>query len=892
AILARLITKEETPAKSPWWLTLLRLLLAAFVIFAMSGPVLNPEEARLQGDGPVVVVMDNGWASGRDWDDRKQAARTLIEEAGESGRSVVLLLTAGLQAESFNAVAADTALAVLEGVDSLPQKPDHARAASVLRQIILEDGPGSVVFLADGLDRPGSEELVSAISAVDGQHIVQLPGNENLSIIDQVRNDPDALIGSIVRLPDSSSSLVEVTAFDNKGLTIARNRVDLPANETRTEFRFSEPVELRNQIVRITVEDARNAGAVQLLDESYRRRLVGLISGETADLAQPLLSPLYYIGKALSPFSDVREAGDANVAAAVPDLIGQGVSALVLADIGNLPEEASDALGAWVENGGMLIRFAGPRLAAASDDDLLPVRLRRGDRNLGGALSWETPKPVAPFENGSPFFGLEPPSEVVVERQVLALQDIELQQRTWAILEDGTPLVTAAKRGAGWIVLFHVSSDAAWSNLPISGTFVEMLRRVVNQSRSTGANSGSTEDIRLPPLSLLNGQGAFVPPGPEAAPLVLSEGVVPTVKAENPPGLYGTEDGFTALNLFTGGETLVRLDETSFGEAEIVNGYGIQEAFRLKPWLLAAAAVLLLLDCLAVLWISGSLRPLRGLARGAGAVLIITSLALVSADTASAQGETVDEEGNDFSSTLATRLAYVMTGVSEIDAISEAGLTGLTRYISSRTALEPAAPIGLDLSQDELAFYPLIYWPISVDAELPDAATMARVDAFMKQGGSILFDTRDQISGILGGTASSPEAQRLQIILSGLDIPPLEPVPPDHVLTKAFYLLSSFPGRFAGGDLWVEAIGEDEGEADRPARSGDGVSSILITSNDMAGAWAVDELLRPMFATIPPDPSQREMSFRTGVNLIMYAMTGNYKADQVHIPALLERLGQ
>ena len=112
------------------------------------------------------------------------------------------------------------------------------------------------------------------------------------------------------------------------------------------------------------------------------------------------------------------------------------------------------------------------------------------------------------------------------------------------------------------------------------------------------------------------------------------------------------------------------------------------------------------------------------------------------------------------------------------------------------------------------------------------------------------------------------------------------------MLTKAFYLLSSFPGRFAGGDLWVEAIGEDDGEVDRPARSGDGVSSILITSNDMAGAWAVDELLRPMFATIPPDPSQREMSFRTGVNLIMYAMTGNYKADQVHIPALLERLGQ
>jgi hypothetical protein len=241
---------------------------------------------------------------------------------------------------------------------------------------------------------------------------------------------------------------------------------------------------------------------------------------------------------------------------------------------------------------------------------------------------------------------------------------------------------------------------------------------------------------------------------------------------------------------------------------------------------------------------------------------------------------------------LATRLAFVRTGVREVDEISEAGLRGLTRYIASRTALEPAEPIGLDLSQDELAFYPLIYWPISVEANLPDPDTMARVDAFMKQGGSILFDTRDQLSSVLGGTASSPEAQRLQLILSGLDIPPLEPVPPDHVLTKAFYLLSSFPGRFAGGDLWVETIGGEEGDNGRPARAGDGVSSIMITGNDMAAAWAVDSELRPMFATVPPDPAQREMSFRTGVNLVMYAMTGNYKADQVHIPALLERLGQ
>jgi hypothetical protein len=248
----------------------------------------------------------------------------------------------------------------------------------------------------------------------------------------------------------------------------------------------------------------------------------------------------------------------------------------------------------------------------------------------------------------------------------------------------------------------------------------------------------------------------------------------------------------------------------------------------------------------------------------------------------------------DFSGALITRLAYVVTGDGDVDAISRAGLFGLSQFIGGRTALEPGEPAAVDIAKDELAFYPLLYWPIVAEGALPDQATMARIDAYMKQGGTILFDTRDQLGGVLGGTASSPEAMRLQAILAELDIPPLEPAPPDHVITKSFYLLSSCPGRYSGGDMWVEALppASEAEMTEKPARAGDGVSSILVTGNDLAGAWAVDESLRPMFPTVPPDPVQREVAYRVGVNIAMYVLTGNYKADQVHIPALLERLGQ
>jgi hypothetical protein len=235
----------------------------------------------------------------------------------------------------------------------------------------------------------------------------------------------------------------------------------------------------------------------------------------------------------------------------------------------------------------------------------------------------------------------------------------------------------------------------------------------------------------------------------------------------------------------------------------------------------------------------------------------------------------------------------VITGVSDTDEISKAGLKGLSMFLADRTALEPGDPIGLDLDKDHLAFYPLIYWPIDPSAPMPSQKAIARIDTYMKEGGTVLFDTQDEETSNVGfARSSTPADQRLRQILSGLNIPPLEPVPPDHVLTKSFYLMNDFPGRYDGSPLWVQASLDSERHADRPVRTGDGVTPIMITANDFAGAWAVDGSGAPLLPTVPADPVQRLHAFRAGVNIVMYMLTGNYKSDQVHVPALLERLGQ
>ena len=187
----------------------------------------------------------------------------------------------------------------------------------------------------------------------------------------------------------------------------------------------------------------------------------------------------------------------------------------------------------------------------------------------------------------------------------------------------------------------------------------------------------------------------------------------------------------------------------------------------------------------------------------------------------------------------------------------------------------------------------LIYWPMVAGTTRPSREALEQIDAYMKNGGTVLFDTRDAIEGGSGSGTVSPNTQALRTILSSLDIPELEAVPRDHVLTKTFFLLRDFPGRFTSGQLWVEALpAADEDETNRPARASDGVSSIIITSNDFAGAWAMRSDGQPMLPLMPGEPRQREFAFRAGVNIVIYTLTGNYKADQVHVPALLERLGQ
>jgi hypothetical protein len=776
-----------------------------------------------------------------------------------------------------------------------PHAVERADALPAIGRFLGATPDIELVWLTDGVDLGGGGEFVAALGRLVEQRpmtVVEggIAGARALSSAD---NAAGALTVKVLRANGGATETGTVRALDLKGLPLGDAAFSFKDGERETEAELTLPVEIRNDIARLEIAAERSAGAVALLDKRWRRRSIGVITGSSSDTAQPLLASTYYLTRALGPFADVRLADRGSPAQAVSQFIEQRLPMLILADVGNVAE-AREQLTRWVEEGGVLVRFAGPRLAAA-DDDLVPVKLRRGGRVLGGSLSWEQPQQLNAFTRESPFFGMTVPTDVTVSRQVLAEPDATLTERTWATLADGTPLVTAQRRGKGLVVLFHVTADTRWSDLPLSGTFVEMLKRIVSLAGSVTAADGSAASGRaarevLPPTRVLDGFGIFGPPPPTARPVPTSFGGRATF--DHPPGFYGPPEGLLAVNALAPADRLAPLDVSALNARR--EAYRMSEPEDLRGPILLAALALLALDALVIFLLSGGVRQLLRRRPAVATALAVGILGSVLLGSPQVFAQSNDEQA--LKATLETRLAYVITGDAEVDRISKAGLQGLTLFLAQRTALEAGEPVGLDPARDELAFYPLIYWPIVPSAPKPTREALEHIDAYMKQGGTVLFDTRDAVEAPpgAGGDTRGPGMQALRAILSSLDIPELEPVRRDHVLTKTFYLLKDFPGRFSSGQLWVEALtaaNEDE-PASRPARAGDGVSSIIISSNDLAGAWAMRQDGQAMLPLVSAEPRQREFAFRAGVNIVMYTLTGNYKADQVHVPALLERLGQ
>lgn len=862
-LLTELVTKKETPKKTPWWLLLLRIAILFFVILAISDPRINAVKKAETGN-PILIVVDNGWTNAQNWKNVKDFLRqTAAEMQGTQNTAYLIGSVALLSSDIPEPLTAELLKRKVNGYAPLPFFPDHFKTAQWLDDAFKQDQRAfDVKWISDGLNYHGTDLLFDRLRKFGKISLFVDTQTERSAIR---KTDIDRF--QIIAFGQPKSTTATVQALARDGRELARKSLVLDDKTRYTELEFDLPLALKNEISMIRLENVASAGAVYLADARSRRPLIGLISDQSIE-QQSLLSADFYVRKALEPFANF-------ISNSLDELIKSDMNVLILNDVGRMRQSDTERLTQWVQNGGVLIRFAGHNLAKAAQDGslpLLPIDLRGGDRTFGGTLSWDTPQPIGAFAASGPFSTLTIPDDVSVKKQVLARPGGTTTERTWASLEDGTPLVTGTALGDGLVMLFHVSSTPDWSDLPLSNSFVEMLRKITRLANRKIDPAAAERVAVLAPFSILDGFGEMKPPPPTL------DGIdTTTLNDQQPirvtPGFYGPADTPFAINAVNMSDKFEPLSIAGI-KAEPLIG---RPPALLAPFLILAAFILFVVDgfCSFKLHHPGATKTVTSTA-----MLVATLFVMQGFDKLLAQPLDNDISAETVEAALTTRLAYVKTGDRAVDRISALGLGSLSRQLSKRTAIEPAPPAGINIETGDLSVYPLLYWPLTADGTVISDAALSNLESFMRQGGLVIFDTRDDERAVPG--VDTQERMALQKILRNINPPPIEPLSENHVLKRSFYLLDDLQGRFNSNPVWVES----------EATTNDAVTSVIIGGRDWAGAWARDANERPIYPMSRGGERSRELSLRGGINIVMVALTGNYKSDQVHTPILLKRLGK
>lgn len=843
ALLPALDDAPPPRRQPPPWLLLLRLLLLACLILALAAPVWNPARPRA-GQGPLLIVLDNGWTAAPVFGALRQAALVAVEAAGQAQRPVQLVLTApppggwpGGGAIAGKPQPAAAVRGLIEAAQPQPWASDRAGLAGRLPAIRTE-----TLWLTDGIGDGGEGVLASALLRRGPVRAASVDWAGPMAFR-KVEATNGGWIVEIIAPPAGMARQVLVSARDGAGRELGAVPVVLDAGAQAASARLEFAPQQRMQATALQIGDGGSAGAVYLLDATQRRPLIGLVGGDE-EAREILRAPDYFVRRALEPYAALRE-DDPRA------LIEAQAGLMFLMDV--VPDRATGrAILDWVGRGGVAVSFAGPRIAR-SGTPLEAAPLASGARSMGGALTWDAPQRLRPFPEGSPFHGLTVPDEVRVLRQVLP--DPAARPRggapvqVWSRLADGTPLITARQQGAGLVVLVHTSPEAQWSTLPYSGLFVDLLRRLVPLASAPALQRSARTDALWRADDVLDGFGELHPVSGPVAPLRIGQA---RVGPRSPPGLYRAADETRALNLANvrGPIGLTsRLSPMERLPHQVMAASPQDKAGRpLATWLWGAALLLLALDSALLAWrlVPGRWRLPAIRKPAATAMLVLLALTVIVPMRARAQSVAADD----------VQLGYV-AAQGPRDRLARDGLRALSSVLDMRTAVRPGAPVAVEPGRGGLGRLSLLYWRVGADTRVPGDAAVASLRDFLARGGLLVIDT---------GTPGEVDSSALRTLLAPLDLPPLVPLKPGHVLTRSFYLVEPA----AGVDLWVEK--GTEGDSGR-------VSGVVIGPGDWAAAWAGEG----SFGLV------RERALRFGINLVMYALTGTYKADQVHDAALLRR---
>ena len=349
-----------------------------------------------------MILLDDGWSAASSWDLRMKAADELIANADNDRRGVALVPLSE-PTRDVTLMPGGTARVALRQLSPKPYSIERVETLPVIERFLKATGDCEIAWLTDGVDTGRGSEFLQGLSKTIGDRALTIyEGGTPPSLALAGAENAAAKMTVKVLRADGGLAAGIVRALDQKGSPIGEARFAFAQHARETEAAFDLPVELRNDIVAARnlgrTLRGRSATARQALAPPRGRRRQRIERRHRAAAAGPdILSDA-------RAFAVRRRAARRQAAPpqqVITQFLDQKLPMIVLADVGTLSPEIRERLSAWIEQGGVLVRFAGPRLAQA-DDDLVPVKLRRGGRSLGGSLTWEKPQHLAAFSADSP----------------------------------------------------------------------------------------------------------------------------------------------------------------------------------------------------------------------------------------------------------------------------------------------------------------------------------------------------------------------------------------------------------------------------------------------------------------------------------------------------------
>ncbi len=811
-------TQQTAQQRLPWWLMLLRLLLAGCVILGLAGPRWRDTSVR-QAALKQTLIVDNSWTAASRFEDIRKRALQALDAHSSPTTQIRLMPTANDQNSAPDWISPSLAR---QRIEKLAPMPWATNRAALTRW----PARGDTIWISDGLDQSSARNLIDwgrKSGRVTVYEAARLPPAQ----IRRVVQNPAGLDVTVAQPPAPQPRSYTVTARHADGSSAGFATATTAAGQTTAQLLVPLAPGTAVRVVQIEINGEASSAAVYLLDARAARVFVGISS--PADTPQSLRSADYYVERALQTHATVARGS-------IDALLARGVNILIIAD--QLPQQPAvqAQLDNWVSKGGVLIVFAGPRSQPAQNS-LLPITIRAATRSLSGAMSWNKAANLGPWPQASPFAGLAIPADVSVQQQWLAEPGLGSTAQSWAQLADATPLVSAQIRKRGYVVLFHTTANADWSNLALSGLFEQMLVRLLPFAASLQPQTSIGPEAIFSLTEALTGTGRLQPATTDKSVRYNDLRVALAASPALPPGRYTNSGQQFALNV--GGALPGWIN--SYKGAQLHSGKANQLAFDARPVLLIAAALLLLLDGIATLYVKGLWRRPR---------LPVFATLLCTLILAAPHNEAQAAPDGAFD----VRLCAVQ-GVADADAL--AGLQKLAQALKLRTAIVPGTPKLVQLQNRNLGLCSLLYWPISNSRQALDATTAPALQRYMAQGGFLIID-------------SGWSNNMLRHMLDPLQLPPLDVLTPDHVLAKSFYLLERTPGGFDFSSLWLE----------RGTKGSDGrTSQMMLVQSRLASQWHGSS-------------AQQERALRLGINSVIYALTGTYKADQVHAAGLLERMAR